>query len=101
MDESGNLTIMIKGRLINAALMSKDRARVDFKVIAKNLSGENDWHLVNNLDLLARGESIETSVRINRLSGAISIEQDAFFTTHRTTIGAEGTCAKQSTTRKF
>ncbi|MBN8758632.1 hypothetical protein, partial [Variovorax sp.] len=67
-----------------------------------NLSRDHDWYLVSNVKLKDRQASFETSVRINRLSGAFSFTQRGVIKkTQHLKIVADGTCIKQEPERKF
>ncbi|ODU11667.1 MAG: hypothetical protein ABS94_33480 [Variovorax sp. SCN 67-85] len=102
MGEDGRLNIDIAGRDVAAVLMSRDMENDKAKMAGKNLSRDHDWYLVSNVKLKDRQASFETSVRINRLSGAFSFTQRGVIKkTQHLKIVADGTCIKQEPERKF
>ncbi len=82
--------------------MSRDMENGEAKMTGKNLSRDHEWYLVSNGNLKDRQISLQTSVRINRLSGTFSFTQrGAIKKTQHLRVVADGTCIKQDPERKF
>lgn len=101
-DEDGRLNIDVAGRDVAGVLMSRDMENGEAKMTGKNLSRDHEWYLVSNGNLKDRQISLQTSVRINRLSGTFSFTQRGVIKkTQHLRVVADGTCIKQDPERKF
>jgi hypothetical protein len=100
--EDGRLNIDIAGRDVAAVLMSRDMESGEAKMTGKNLSRDHEWYLVTNMKIKDSQDSFQTSVRINRLSGAFAFTQRGVIKkTRHLKIVADGICIKQDAERKF